>query len=147
MKFAFIHSERNTFPITMLCRVIQVARSGLRAWVVRGECDRVRQDRLLSGHVAATFERRMSRTRNPWANAVIKSSFSTLLAQASLMRLRRPHRSINIYRCREQLPVMALRTDNDWVWTAKATSGWLRDIFDLTGALDMHAANSRATPP
>jgi putative transposase len=57
MRFAFIHSERDAYPITVLCRVMQVARSGYRAWVVRGKGDRVRQDRVLSVHVAAAFER------------------------------------------------------------------------------------------
>jgi hypothetical protein len=28
MRFAFIHSERDAYPITALCRVMQVARSG-----------------------------------------------------------------------------------------------------------------------
>jgi len=57
MRFAFIHSERDAYPTTVLCRVMRVARSGYHAWAVRGECDRVRQDRVLSVHVAAAFER------------------------------------------------------------------------------------------
>lgn len=57
MRFAFIHSERDAYPITVLCRVMQVARSGYHAWAVREECDRVREDRVLAVHVAAAFER------------------------------------------------------------------------------------------
>jgi putative transposase len=57
MRFAFIHSERDAYPITVLCRVMQVARSGYHAWAVREECDRVREDRGLTVHVAAAFER------------------------------------------------------------------------------------------
>jgi putative transposase len=41
----------------VLCRVMQVARSGYHAWAVREECDRVREDRVLAVHVAAAFER------------------------------------------------------------------------------------------
>jgi putative transposase len=58
MRFAFIRSERDAYPITALCHVMQVARSGYHAWAVRGECDRRREDRVLSVHVAAAFERR-----------------------------------------------------------------------------------------
>jgi putative transposase len=65
MRIAFIHSERLAYPITVLCRVMQVARSGYHAWAVRGECDRIRRDRVLSVHIAAVFERSMSRLRNP----------------------------------------------------------------------------------
>jgi putative transposase len=57
MRFAFIHSERDAYPITVRCRVMQVARSGYHAWAVREDCDRVREDRLLAVHVAAAFER------------------------------------------------------------------------------------------
>ena len=57
MRFAFIHSERDAYPITALCRVMQVARSGYHAWAVREECDRRREDRVLAVHVAAAFER------------------------------------------------------------------------------------------
>lgn len=57
MRFAFIHSERDGYPITVLCRVMQVARSGYHAWAMREECDRRRTDRVLAVHVAAAFER------------------------------------------------------------------------------------------
>jgi putative transposase len=57
MRFAFIHSERDAYPITALCRVMQVARSGYHAWAVRDKCDRRREDRVLAVHVAAAFER------------------------------------------------------------------------------------------
>ena len=39
MRFAFIHSERDAYPITVLCRVMQAARSGYHAWAVREDCD------------------------------------------------------------------------------------------------------------
>lgn len=57
MRFAFIDSERTTYPITALCRVTQVARSGYHAWVTRKECDRRREDRILTAEVVAEFER------------------------------------------------------------------------------------------
>ena len=57
MRFAFIYCERDAFPITALCRAMQVARGGYHAWVVRKECERVREDRVLAVHVAAAFER------------------------------------------------------------------------------------------
>lgn len=57
MRFAFIHSERDAYSITVLCRVMQVDRSGYYAWTVRENCDRVREDRVLTVHIAAAFER------------------------------------------------------------------------------------------
>ena len=57
MRFAFIHCERDHFPITALCRAMQVARSGYHAWVVREDCARVRNDRVLAVNIAAAFAR------------------------------------------------------------------------------------------
>lgn len=31
MRFAFIHAERDAYPLAVLCRVMQVARSGYHA--------------------------------------------------------------------------------------------------------------------
>lgn len=57
MRFAFIHSERDAYPLAALCRAMQVARSGYHAWATRAECARRREDRMLAAHVAAAFER------------------------------------------------------------------------------------------
>jgi len=57
MRFAFIHSERDAYPITAIYRAMQVARSGYHTWAVREECDRRREDRVLAVKVGAAFER------------------------------------------------------------------------------------------
>jgi hypothetical protein len=33
MKYAFIHQERQTYPLTVLCQVLQVSRSGYDAFL------------------------------------------------------------------------------------------------------------------
>jgi len=57
MRFAFVHSERDAYPITALYSVIRAARSRNHLCAVRTEHDRVCQDRVLSVHVAAALER------------------------------------------------------------------------------------------
>lgn len=57
MRFAFIHSERDAYPVAVLCRVMRVTRSGYHAWASRKECVRRRDDRVVAVHVAAAFER------------------------------------------------------------------------------------------
>ena len=32
MRYRFIEAEKATYPVTMLCRVLQVSRSGFYAW-------------------------------------------------------------------------------------------------------------------
>ena len=58
MRFAFIHAERDAYPLAVLCRVMQVARSGYHAWAVR-------EDRVLAVHVAAAFERSRRTSGSP----------------------------------------------------------------------------------
>jgi transposase InsO family protein len=52
----FIHVERDTYPITFLCHVMQMARSGYHVWALREDCDRAREDRVLAVHIVALFE-------------------------------------------------------------------------------------------
>jgi len=56
-RFAFIHSERDAYPISVRCRVKRVTRTGYHARAVREDCDRVREDRVISANVAAAIER------------------------------------------------------------------------------------------
>jgi|GEM_PF-1447632 len=53
----------------VLCRAMQMTRIGYHAGAVRGKCERVRQDRVLSVHVAAGFEcsRRICGSPRIWA--------------------------------------------------------------------------------
>ncbi|GJL66417.1 MAG: transposase [Nitrospirales bacterium] len=47
MKYAFIETQRQEFPLTRLCQVLQVSRSGFYAWQRRPERHRAQQNRLL----------------------------------------------------------------------------------------------------
>ena len=53
MRFAFILAEKVFYPIAVLCRVLDVSRSGFHAWARREPSDREREDRRLEVHVVA----------------------------------------------------------------------------------------------
>ena len=53
MRFIFIKAEKVCFPITLLCKVLQVSRSGYYAWMHRRESRRAREDRRLLVHIKA----------------------------------------------------------------------------------------------
>ena len=57
MKFAFIHVERAYFPISALCRVLDVTRTGYHAWAVRKPCTRACEDRVFAAQITAVFTR------------------------------------------------------------------------------------------
>ena len=56
MRYQFIEDHRNDYPVTLLCRVMQVARSGYYAW--RNEPLSLRKvaDMVLLKHIRDIFE-------------------------------------------------------------------------------------------
>ena len=57
MRFAFIDSEKAAYPLRLLCRVLQVSKSGYYAWLRRDPSDRAFEDEKLRPKVMEAFER------------------------------------------------------------------------------------------
>ena len=55
MKFAFIRAEKAHFPITVMCRLLGVTRSGYYLYLKRKPSKRSRDEQLLCEHVRAIF--------------------------------------------------------------------------------------------
>ena len=47
MKYACIAAERDSYPVALMCRVLQVARPGFYAWLVRAPSARAQADARL----------------------------------------------------------------------------------------------------
>ena len=56
-RYRFIHAERANYPITLLCRVLRVARSAYYAWARRGVSARATADEELTAQIAAAHAR------------------------------------------------------------------------------------------
>ncbi len=65
MKFAWIQTEKATYPLTKLCRWLGVTRSGFYAWCQRPESPRTREDRRLKVLVRASFAASQQRYGSP----------------------------------------------------------------------------------
>ena len=65
MKFAWIQTEKATYPLTKLCRWLDVTRSGFYAWRARPESTHTRDDRRLKVLVRASFEESKQRYGSP----------------------------------------------------------------------------------
>lgn len=72
MKFAFILAEK-AFPITILCSVLEVSRSGFHAWRKRPPPRRARSDAQLTTHVASIHERSRKTYGSPRVHAELKA--------------------------------------------------------------------------
>ena len=56
-RYRVIHAERAAYPIALLCRVLQVSRSGYYAWAGRGVSARAQADEELTVQIAAAHAR------------------------------------------------------------------------------------------
>ena len=65
MKFAWIQTEKATYPLAQLCRWLDVTRSGFYAWRGRPESTHTRDDRRLNVLVRASFEASKQRYGSP----------------------------------------------------------------------------------
>ena len=56
MRYIFIRAEKALYPVALLCRVLQVARSGFYAWLSRDASARERRDRELLPLIQEVFK-------------------------------------------------------------------------------------------
>ena len=56
MRYRFIQAEKAVYPVGMLCRVLDVARSGFYAWCHRPMSRRARENYGLMTHIRACYQ-------------------------------------------------------------------------------------------
>ena len=72
MRFCFIATEKACYPVTLMCRVLQVSRSGYYAWAKRPAAERRRQDQRLTLEVAAIHAESRGRYGSPRVHAELR---------------------------------------------------------------------------
>jgi hypothetical protein len=65
VRFAFIDAKKAEHDVAILCRVLQVQRSGYYAWCSREEPEREREDRRLVVELRAVFVEKKRRYGSP----------------------------------------------------------------------------------
>lgn len=73
MRFAFILAEKALYPITLLCYVLGVSRSGFHAWCHRPRAPRLRSDAQLAAQVAAIHKRSRGTYGSPRVHAELQA--------------------------------------------------------------------------
>ena len=73
MKYAFILAEKANYPVTMLCSVLGVSRSGLHAWRRRAPSRRARSNARLAAEVAAVHKRSRNAYGSPRVHRELKA--------------------------------------------------------------------------
>jgi transposase InsO family protein len=102
VRFAFIQTEKACYAVALMCRVLQVSRSGFYAWCRRPAAERTRQDQALSLEVAAIHAESRGRYGSPRVHAELRARGQRTARKrvARLMRLQGLRaRSRRRYRC------------------------------------------------
>jgi putative transposase len=73
MKFAFIASKEVAFPVSSICRVLGVTKSGFYAWVKRPKPARAKRDAQLAASVAAVHQRSRCTYGSPRVHRELKA--------------------------------------------------------------------------
>lgn len=91
MRFAFIDAKKAKFPVSDLCRVLKVQRSGYYAWLEREESARAKDDRVLAVEVAAVFAESKKRYGSPRVHRELRKR-GRQVGRHRIARLMREHR-------------------------------------------------------
>ncbi len=65
MRYRFIDEHKKAWPITLMCGVLNVSRSGFYDWMTRGPSRRTQSNRTLDGRIRSIFDRHKQRYGAP----------------------------------------------------------------------------------
>ncbi len=90
MKFGFIEQHARTFPVRLMCRVLQVSPSGYYAWRARPESQRTMANRRLLQQVQRLHARHQGRYGSPRMHAALRAE-GHRVSRGRVERLMRRH--------------------------------------------------------
>ena len=73
MRYAFIRAEKGPYPLTILCRVLRVSRSGFYAWNLRKESTRAHNNRALVQHIRTVHVKSRTTYGSPRIHAELQA--------------------------------------------------------------------------
>ena len=134
MKFPFIAAEKVFFPVTVLCSVLVVSRSGFYAWTKRGESKRKASDAQLAVEIVAIHRRSRGTYGSPRVHAELRAK-GISVSKKRVERLMREH---GIEACRKRrfrcttdsnhaLPIAPNRLNRNFL-TNRPNQVWVTDV-------------------
>ena len=105
-RYRFIHAERANYPITLLCRVLDVARSAYYAWARRGVSARATADKEMTARIAAVHARSRRTYGAPRVHAALRAQ-GVRCARKRVARLMRAAGLVGCHRRRRTRTTVA----------------------------------------
>jgi putative transposase len=141
MRFAFIDAEKAHYPLTVLCRVMEVRRSGFYAWLHRVPSARACTDAVIEVQVDKAFQDSRGTYGSPRVHAELRAQglhtskrrIERLMRSQGLCARRKRH-CIRTTDSRHRLPIAPNLLQRDFtagapnqVWTTDITYLWTQE--------------------
>lgn len=97
MRYKFIRDYREAFPVSPMCRVLEVGRSGFYAWLNRSESPRSRENRHLIVEIKSLHKKSRQTYGSPRIHAELKSQ-GLSFGKHRVARLMRENRIVSRHR-------------------------------------------------
>ncbi len=95
-RYRFVHEEKATYPVVLLCRALHVARSADYAWTRRGVSARARAETELTAQIAAAH----ARSRGTYGTPRVPAALRAAGVRTSRRRVARLMRARGLAGCR-----------------------------------------------
>ena len=134
MKFAFIQTKKAQFPVSAMCRILEVSNSGFYAWCSRPESARARDERRLKVQIRASHEASKRRYGSPRIHQDLKAAGERVSRKriARLMKeegivARRKRRFVKTTDSKHNLPVVPNLLERNFT-AEKPNQCWVGDL-------------------
>jgi putative transposase len=97
MRYRFMRDHREAFPVSRMCRVLEVGRSGFYAWLNRRESPRSRENRNLLVEIKALHKKSRKTYGSPRVHADLKDK-GYVIGRHRVARLMRENRIVSKHR-------------------------------------------------
>jgi len=98
VKYAFMKQWCKVFAVNVMCRVLEVSRSGYYDWLARGPSARAREDERLKVEIRAAHQR----SRETYGPRRLQPELAANGIQAGRDRITRLRRSMGLYCCQRR---------------------------------------------
>lgn len=136
MRFAFIDAEKARYPVTKLCKILDVSESGYHAWRKRLPSRRTTENARLTAHIKASFAKSRESYGSPRLTDDLRDNdvkvgrhrVARLMREAGI-RAKKPPRWRKTTNSRHDLPRAPNLVERRWAETATAPNKlWVSDL-------------------
>ena len=135
MKYEFVETNKSEFPVTLMCNILEICRSGYYAWLKHLESPRSQSNRALVVDIRAAFDRSQQTYGSPRIHRELKKR-GVACNRKRVERLMRRERLVSVHRKKfcpqttnsaHELPIAKNLLQRDFS-ASKPNEKWVGDL-------------------